>query len=261
MPIDDQYSDPVFLVGFPRSGTTLLEQILKSHPKTIISEENPALDLTFSFGEEKYGDEFTQKLPHLSKSQLEELRNYYYEFLSSRHIDFKKGLFIDKMPLNMIYMPMIRTIFPTSKVILALRHPCDCVLSCFMQKFAFNNALIHTLDLDNAAKLYNTIFTAWDTFNAQLNIDLYEIKYEELISDLKGNVEQLLAYLDLEWSDSVLDYDKTAKTGSGIYTPSYRQVTEKIYSSSSGRWNNYKDELEAVMEHLSPWIKKYGYTE
>jgi tetratricopeptide (TPR) repeat protein len=255
----DDYPDPVFLIGFPRSGTTLLEQILKSHKNTSLGEEIGAIDNLYLYCLHKYGQDYFKDIHNLSKDTLSELRANYFTSMKEQKLDVKDKVLIDKMPLNMTYTPLINLIFPNSKFILALRHPYDCVLSCFMQNFAFNESLIHFLDLENAANLYDGVFTAWRIFNKNHNLNVHHHFYEDLIQDFRPTIQSLLEFIELEWNDSILEYDKTAKTGQGVYTPSYDQVTEKIYTHSSGRWKNYINQLEPTMVKLSPWIEYFDY--
>ena len=144
---------PVFLIGFPRSGTTLLDTILRSHSKVQVAEEKPALKVAKTFIERSgYIDPINQKLPIelIIKSQKvyeNELKKHIFEFIPN-------SLFIDKLPLNMIEAPFIHRLFPNAKFILALRHPLDSILSCWMQNFKLNPAMANMVDLNRIVDFY-----------------------------------------------------------------------------------------------------------
>lgn len=250
---------PVFLVGFPRSGTTLLDQILSSHPGARVTEEKPVVDKLLGEVARMTGSsakgwidnkDYPACLDSLTETQLDDLRRLFH----AEHGDSEGRLLVDKLPLNMLHTAFIRRLFPGAKFILALRHPCDSVLSCFMQRFALNAAMVHFLDLKDAARLYDKAFTLWHASETPAHV----VKYEDVVSDFRATIKSLLDYLGLPWDERVMEYDKTAKER-GIYTPSYRQVTEKIYTRASGRWLRYRAQLEPVLATLAPHAEKLGY--
>ena len=162
------------------------------------------------------------------------------------------------MPLNIVYVGEIIRYFPKAKFILALRHPNDCILSCFMQAFLLNNAMANFLNIKDSAKMYDLVMKLWEIYKSKLSIDFHTIKYEDLISNFKGSVSNLLKFLDLPWSDEVSEFYKTSQKRGIIATPSYNQVSQPLYSKSIGRWKNYKNELIEGKQYLESWIKKYG---
>ena len=169
------------------------------------------------------------------------------------------GVFIDKFPLNLVSSPLIRRLFPEARFILALRHPCDCVLSNYMQRFIPNGAMIHMIDLNDAAKLYDRCFSAWEEARSVLNLKVHTIKYEDVVSDLKAEIMKALGFLGLDWQDSVAAFDETAKKRI-IGTPSRKQVTQKLYTKAKGRWHKYREYMGDVPEILRPWAEKFGYS-
>jgi hypothetical protein len=166
---------------------------------------------------------------------------------------------IDKNPLSMIRMPLIHRLFPDAKIILAMRHPCDVVLSCYMQNFKATEAMSSFLDLSNASRTYDRIFAYWEKCREVLPINVHMLRYEAMIEDLESTTRPLFDFLDLPWEEQVLDHQKTAIGRGFIRTPSYAQVTEKIYSSASGRWNRYRGYMTEVLPILEPWVSRYGY--
>ena len=130
-------------------------------------------------------------------------------------------LYIDKLPLNIIHVGEIVRIFPNAKFIVSHRHPCDCVLSCFMQDFELNDAMTNFLDLDDAAHLYDDVMNLWIQYTSIFSISYHEVKYEKLIENFEPTVRSILNFLELSWDDSVLEYLKTAEKRDRIATPSY----------------------------------------
>ena len=254
---DDDLKDPIFLIGFPRSGTTLLDTILRSHPSIDVLEEKPIVDNYIKKLETKTSSNF-DNLGSSNPSVKKEMRSFYFD-QRDKYLNDRNRIIIDKMPLNIIYAGEIIRYFPKAKFILAIRHPNDCVLSCFMQNFLLNNAMANFLNIKDSAKMYDLVMKLWEIYKSKFYIDFHTIKYEELISDFKGSVSNLLKFLDLSWYDKVSEFYKTSQHRGIIATPSYNQVNQPIYSKSIGRWKNYEKELTEGKKYLETWITKYGY--
>jgi len=257
--LSDKRQDPTFLVGFPRSGTTLLDTILDSHPMIeVLEEKNMVEKFINSLSELPSGG--LDDLENMQDDQLKKIRDIYFNSLEKmvKNKDNSK-LYIDKLPLNIIYAGEIFRIFPNAKFILSLRHPCDCVLSCFMQNFKLNDAMANFLSLDDAAYLYDSVMNLWTQYTSIFSINYYEIKYENVVENLESAVRSILNFLELPWDNSVLEYLKTAKKRDRISTPSYTQVIKPIYSHASGRWKRYIKKTSNVYSILEPWIKKFNY--
>ena len=168
---------------------------------------------------------------------------------------------IDKLPLNIIHVGEIVRIFPSAKFIISLRHPCDCVLSCFMQDFKLNDAMANFLNLNDSAHLYNVVMNLWTQYTSIFSINYHEVKYEKLIKNFEPTVRSILNFLELSWDDSVLEYLITAKKRKRIATPSYGQVIKPLYSYASGRWQRYKKQISNIYPILEIWVKKFNYEE
>ncbi len=245
---------PVFLVGFPRSGTTLLDTILMGHSDTQVYEEVPVLEnLSASIGG-------LDRIATLGSAEITDLRNRYFAELGKHAAIQPAKMVIDKNPLSMIRMPLIHRLFPDAKIIFAMRHPCDVVLSCYMQNFKPTEAMSSFLDLANASRTYDKIFAYWEKCQEILPLNVHMLRYEAMVEDVEAEVRPLFEFLGLEWQESVLDHQKTAKERGYIRTPSYAQVTEKIYSSASGRWQRYRKYMNEVLPIVEPWINRYGYS-
>ena len=247
---------PIFLVGFPRSGTTLLDTILRSHPKINVIEEKPMVAKMLN----KIDKKKLNFLEKISTSEIQNLQNEYLNELKKYvELDNNSNLIIDKLPLNIINTGEILRIFPKAKFILSLRHPMDCVLSCFMQDFKLNDAMSNFLNLNDAANLYKNTMELWNQYNSILKIKYVSVKYEDLINNFKPTIEGVLKLLNLNWNKSMLDYRKTAIKREKISTPSYYQVVQPIYKHSNERWKRYKKYLTNIDPNLSELIKKYKY--
>ena len=248
----------IFLVGFPRSGTTLLDTILRSHPLISVVEEKPMVARIKSQLNEMVTPDF---LSHLKDGEIQTMREVYYEELS-RHVKLENvyKIIIDKLPLNITNIGLLHRVFPDSKFIITLRHPFDCVLSCFMQNFKLNDAMANFLKLKESAKLYDAVMTLWEYYCNALDLQSYIVKYEDLIEDLQGTVEPLLGFLGLSWCNSLLNYQQTALLRDKINTPSYNQVTQPLYKHAVGRWKNYQIQIQEIKPILDPWAIKLGYS-
>lgn len=244
---------PVFLVGFPRSGTTLLDTLLMGHPAVHVLEEEPILQRIGA----ALGD-FTL-LPGLDRAQVDRLRSLYFAELDAFDAEARGRLVVDKLPLNILGAPLIHRLFPEAKLIFAERHPCDVVLSCFMQNFDVNDAMANFLDIEDAAGLYDLVLAFWTRCREMLPLDVHVLRYEALVADKEAEMRALLAFLGLDWDEKVLDNQGTAISRGPIATPSYAQVAQPIYRRASGRWQRYRSQLSPVLPILMPWAEKMGY--
>ncbi len=248
---------PIFLVGFPRSGTTLLDNILSSHPNIISLEEKPMI------AKVKQTLNKIATFENLNKLKIVEIEKLQLVYLTelSKHLSTKKingKVFIDKLPLSIIDIGLILRIFPDAKFILAVRHPLDCILSCFMQTFNINDAMANFLDLKRTAQLYDSSMKLFDIYNNKFKLKYHLIKYENLILSLKDETSELLKFFGLSWEKEIDNYRNNALVRK-INTPSYNQVTEKIYTRASGRWKNYETEMKDIIPLIQFWIEKWDY--
>jgi Flp pilus assembly protein TadD len=244
---------PVFLVGFPRSGTTLLDTLLMGHPGVHVLEEAPILQRVG----EALGD--FARLPELGADEANELRALYFSELDALDPAAQERLVVDKLPLNILGAPLIRRLFPEAKLIFALRHPCDVVLSCFMQDFDLNDAMANFLDLGDAARLYDLVLDFWTRSRALLPLDVHTLGYEALVADKEREMRALIGFLGLAWDEGALDNEANARRRGPIATPSYHQVVQPIYARAAGRWERYRDEMAAVLPILAPWAELMDY--
>jgi tetratricopeptide (TPR) repeat protein len=244
---------PAFLVGFPRSGTTLLDTFLMGHPETRVLEEYQMLPAARAVLGDAAG------LPNRPVEQLENARSVYLRELD-RHVDADfSGLVVDKLPLNMQALPVIYSLFPDARVIFAQRHPCDCVLSGFMQSFTLSNSMANFLTIEGAAGFYDVSMELFTASARALPLAVHHLVYERLIADPEAELRPLMDFLELEWRPELLDHRTTAKARGAIITPSYDQVVAPLSKAPSGRWRRYEKQLEPVLPVLLPWAERLGY--
>lgn len=244
---------PIFLVGFPRSGTTLLDTLLMGHPDVEVMEERPVVYRV----EREFGG--FEKMAELDADQLRQAQRRYFE-IAGEYADVERGaVLVDKSPLLLNRVPTIHRLFPGARFILALRHPADVLFSCFSSNFRLNSAMANFLRLDTAAEYYDLAFSMWEKSCALLPVQVHRIVYERLVEDPETELRRLSDELGLSWRQEMLDHTKTAARRGVITTASYAQVTEPIYQRSVGRWHGYRKHLEPIFPILSPWAERFGY--
>jgi tetratricopeptide (TPR) repeat protein len=239
-----------FLVGFPRSGTTLLDTFLMGHSEIAVLEEEQLLG-------KSTGGFNVKALPGIGRKRIRQARDSYLAALSDRAGKDFAGLVVDKFPLDMAKAPLIQAMFPGVPFIFALRHPCDVVLSGFMQSFG----LVNFSTIEAAADYYDALMSIWTAARETLGLNVHTVVYEELVGDPEAVLRPLIAFLGLEWDDRLLDHRRTARNRGAIITPSYDQVTEPVTTRASGRWKRYRKQLEPVLPILLPWAERLGYSD
>lgn len=245
-----------FIVGFPRSGTTLLEQVLASHPDVVALEERSCF-------EDSLGDLFLddKALDRLSKAKSDDLAPYragYWRRVQGYGVEPRGRMFIDKMPLNTVLLPLIHRLFPDAKILFALRDPRDVVLSCYRRRFGMNPAMYQMLTLRGAADYYDTVMSLGARFRELMPLKLREARYEALVDDFEAEARLHAAHLGLDWSGAMADFAKTARSRD-INTPSSTQVGRGLFREGIGAWKDYADQLGPVMPTLTRWAAHWGY--
>lgn len=257
--ISDGLAPPVLLVGFPRSGTTLFEQILNSHTALTTLEEKPTLQ---GIVEMFYGSEGKlRSLGLLGDDKISFCRQTYRSNVAGflgRPVDAIMSV-VDKLPLNIMHLDIYSRLFPEMKILVALRDPRDVVLSNYMQMYKLNPEMAINLSLVDCARYYSKVMALYLLFRQFIPDNIHEIRYEDTIRDFKGESTKLLEFLGLEWEDGLERYYENAKTRR-INTPSYDQVIKPIYSDAVGRWKNYASHLQELMPILQPFIDAFGYS-
>lgn len=272
-----EQDSPVFLIGFPRSGTTLLEQVLDAHPALQALEEKPTWAVAERLAAEHLarhapagGAELSAKgerlrleqLGNLTPAEVTAVRHSYHQAVA-RYLERRPGtLLVDKLPLNILSVGMLAWLFPGARFVVALRHPCDAILSNYMHEFRMNAAMQQMLDLRRAAAFYrDTMALLWQVEEVMGLADrVHYLRYEDLLDDFQGTVAPLLDFLGVGWDPAVARYHEHARERGTLSTPSYQGVTQKLYNSAMNRWQRYSEALSPVFEFVEPACHRYGYS-
>ncbi len=249
---------PVFLIGFPRSGTTLLDTILRSHPEIDVIEEKPLINSVEQVIKSKFKCSLDE-LHKLSIKDLDFLRNYYLEILRKNCDKKNAKILIDKFPFQTVCLPLINLLFPNSKIIFTHRNPYDTVLSCFQQSFEPNNAMSNFRSIESASEIYDLTMNMWIDYRTKLKMNFITSKYEDLIDNLDTHISKILDFLDLKWDENIKNYRNTAYRREKINTPSSSQVVQPLYKSSIDKWKNYEKYFENSNQYLEKWLNHFGY--
>jgi tetratricopeptide (TPR) repeat protein len=246
---------PVFLVGFPRSGTTLLDQILASHSRIVCLEEK---DLVAPLVANLLSEQALGGWSTLPEAVIHKRRRLYWQNATAAlDAPLAGRTLIDKLPLNLVLLPAIARLFPDAKIIVALRDPRDAVLSAYQQRFGMNPAMAQMLELESAARYYDAAMTLLERAE-KLPLRFHRVRYEDVVADLEAAARALASFLDLPFEPAMLAFSATARRRD-IATPSARQVIQPLYSRSVGRWRGYAPNLAPVLPILAPWAERYGY--
>ncbi len=245
--------EPAFLIGFPRSGTTLLDTFLMGHDDLCIAEENPMLQAVSN----QLGD--YRRLAQIDAAEIRALRDVYLRTASLALPNLGDRLLVDKFPLGVIELAIFHRLFPTGKIIFLKRHPCDVVLSCFFTQFQPTPMLTSFQTLEDSAKLYDKVMGLWCQCRTATALDVHEVKYEDLVANPEFQLRQLLSFLEIAWDDRVTDHVKAAAGRTFIGSASYAQVIEPLHDRSVGRWKRYREQLSSVLPILLPWAERMEY--
>jgi tetratricopeptide (TPR) repeat protein len=250
------------LGGHPRSGTTLLEQVLDSHPDMVSAEE------TEIFYNDTYGPMLRghpddtamySALAMATPGALQAARAAYFramELSLGRPVGGR--LLVDKNPSYTFLLPAVIRFFPEMKFLITLRDPRDVVLSCFMQNLPLNHASAAWLSLMGATEEYTDLMTVWQTIKVRMRNSWLEVRYEDMVEDLESVACKTLDFLGVPWDPKVLGFDQHARE-KAVRSPTYADVTQPVYKRAMGRWRNYQKYLEPHLEKLEPFVKAFGY--
>lgn len=254
----DRALTPIFIVGFPRSGTTMLEQMLDAVPSLRAMDEQPFFqNLVEHIG--RLGLRYPQDIHRLSAEHCEQLRNLYWDLVRGTvKLDPGQRL-VDKNPLNMLRLPLLHRLFPEARIVLALRHPCDVVLSCYMQSFGAPAFMVLCSTLPRLARGYVNAMRGWLRNAELLQPHVLPLRYEDLLADFPGHAQRLADFIGVADSTPMLAFHEHARAKGYIATPSYAQVTEPVNTRAIGRWLRYRGHLESALPILQPMLEHWGY--
>lgn len=268
--IDGKPVELCFMVGFPRSGTTLLDSILDSQSSITVLSEIGTLDRLIAKYNRITGKKYPVGLESLSLDNIQSLRKEYTFLLNNyfrsrfqledQNCDNKESieLIIDKMPLSSIHLPFIRCLFPEVKIICSIRHPLDVILSNFQQTYEMNTEMSYLISLEDCVTRYISVFDHIDKCEKSLDLNFYVVRYEDLVSDFEEQAISTFNYLNIIPNENYKEFYKHA-SNKIVATSSRSQVVNKIYNTSAYKWTNYRKQMEPYVGRLMPYIKKFGY--
>jgi tetratricopeptide (TPR) repeat protein len=246
----------VFLLGFPRSGTTLLEVILEGHPDVVSLEEKESL--IDSVHEFMRRPEDLERLYRATPATLERLRASYWRLVAGAGVEVADKLFIDKHPFNTLKLPLIARLFPDAKIMFACRDPRDIVLSCFRRRFRMSAPIYELLSIEGAARYYDAVMQLLVRLTGALALDPFLVRHEDLVTEFAREMKRICAFLSLEWSPAMGDFALRTKDRA-VLTPSTAQLVRGLNTEGLGQWRRYRTQLAPVLAVLEPWVKRFYY--
>jgi len=250
------------LTGFPRTGTTLLEQVLDSHPGLISSDEREAFARDIFPAMWMTPETPTPTIEALDRIPLDRLaaqRERYLTYMAAAlNEPINERIHLDKNPPFTLLIPAIMRLFPEMKLLIALRDPRDVVLSCFMQYLPLNTNSVCYLALERTAERYAVDMGVWLRLREILPPSWLEVRYEDVVPNVEREARRALDFLGLPWDPTVLDYRERLKT-KPVASPTYEAVTKPLYTSSIGRWQHYAKYFKPCLKPLQRFVDAFGY--
>jgi Flp pilus assembly protein TadD len=246
----------IFLMGFMRSGTTLLEQALAVREDVVTLEEQEVL----SHGVARYLSTAggLQDLASASQAELDRYRQHYWAEVRANGVDPADKVLVDKLPFNGVKLPLIRRLFPDAPIVFSIRDPRDVVLSCFRQRFAINPYTYQLLDLEAGARLYNDYMMLVETYLQHLDVPLVAYRHEDLVDDYLGQLQGLCAYMRLPWCEAMSDVGLRVREGR-VSSPSAIQLREGLSRDGLQTWRRYEAQIAPILPVISRWVSAFGY--
>jgi tetratricopeptide (TPR) repeat protein len=254
---DDGIAPPVIVTGFPRCGTTMVEQILAAHPRITSADERPL----YMNAHRKLGPRAMtiEGLDGLGEAEILECRRLVDDALRASVPEPERGLLIvDKHPVRTIELPLVARLFPEARVVFMLRDPRDVVLSAYFQDFEVNPAMARFLRLEDAAHFYASVMGFWRSFRERTGLAWMETRYEDLVADFEPGARELLAFVGEDWDEAVGRFHESAASRV-VLSASADQVTERAHTRSVGRWRSYEGRLGPALGTLAPFVESLGY--
>jgi tetratricopeptide (TPR) repeat protein len=249
-------SNHVFLLGFPRSGTTLLEVVLEGHPDVVSLEENELL--LDGVREFMQAPSDLDRLMRANAASLEPWRAAYWRLVAKAGFDVTGKVFVDKHPLNTLKLPLIARLFPHAKILFACRDPRDVVLSCFRHRFQMSAPIFELLSLQGAARYYDAVMALAVCLTSALELNMCLVRHEDVVTEFTREMKRVCSYLNLEWVPAMGDFAlRTQKRA--VLTPSTAQLVRGLNTEGLGHWRRYQAEISPVLPLLEPWVKRFFY--
>lgn len=251
----------IFIFGFPRSGTTLLDNILDTQEQLLVLSERNILPKTVSLMK-SFKKKYPKDLHHLSASEIKMMRERYKEIIVEEQgfVIPESGMIVEKGPHFSQEIPLIKTLFPNAKLIVTIRHPLDVCLSCFQQSFTMTAYNSHLVVLKDIVKRYVSVFTLLERYENELGIEMLYVRYEDLVLDIESEMKKVFNYIRITPNQTYSEFYKHAN-GKFITSASRGQTNQPLYTSSMYKWKNYYEQLAPYVDDLYYFIEKFGYLE
>ncbi len=250
---------PVFIVAFPRSGTTLLEHVLDAHPGLQTMDEQRFL-LDAQQRLQAQGLDYPGGLGEATPAQLAEARRHYWEQVATKVRLAPGQRLLDKNPLNMLRLPVIQRLWPNAPILLAIRHPFDVITSNYFQHFRAPDFARLCRDVGSLADGYARIFDFWYAQAALLQPRVLEVFYEAFVTELEPQARRVAAFCGLPWHEAMLEPSKHALGKGYIATPSYHQVVRPVNRKAVDRWRRHEPHLLPHQGRVAHLMQRWGYT-
>jgi hypothetical protein len=244
----------VFILGFPRSGTTLLAEILAGHPGAHVSDERNLLGDALRHFTGRPGG--LRALAEADSAALDPWRERYWT--RARAEGAGNGMLIDKSPFHTLHLPLIAKLFPQAKILFALRDPRDVVFACFRRLFALNPFLYECLTLDGTAALYDAVMRLGEAYRAAMPLALLDVHNEALIANPEAELTRLCTFLGIAPNPSMTDFARRTDRRA-IASPQSAGLAGGVSAASRGQWQRYANHLEPIMPIVAPWVRRFGY--
>ncbi len=246
----------VFVLGFPRSGTTLLEIVLEGHANVVSLEENESL--IEAVGEFMDGPEDLARFAAAPAATLERLRGTYWRRVATSGVDVQGKVFVDKNPLNSLKLPLIARLFPDAKIVFACRDPRDVVLSCFRHRFQMSAPIYELLTLEGAARYYDAVMHLIVHLANVAPLDMCLVRHEDVVTEFTREMKRVCSFLGLQWDPAMGDFALRSQRRN-VLTPSAAQLAKGLNTEGLGQWHRYRSHMAPVLPLLKPWLERFLY--
>ena len=253
----DLGEDLVFMIGFPRCGTTLLDTILAASDALVTIEERPTVERVLAEMEASGNRLYDDAEP--DAETLGKYRRRYREAAADWLEGASAARIVDKLPLRIVHVGLMRKLFPAARYLLSTRHPYDVVLSNFMQNYVPNDAYVHFDSIEETVRTFDRVMNLWAGLRPLVEDRLHEIRYEALVDDPEREIRAACEFLQVPFEETMLDTDRRLGRRGRIRTNSYEQVANRIYKRSVGRSARYAFAFEGVRETLDAQCARLGY--
>ncbi len=255
----DDAITPIFLVGFPRSGTTLLERLVSGGPDVHITDELPTMQRVVNRFYEITDSQYLtpESLEQLTANNIRELRSIYRDRVSAmvpRALE-PNAVLVDKNPMSIVDLPLIARLFPDSPILALFRDPRDVCLSCFTTEFTINRTTHLFSSIQDTVALYETVMGLWKAHAPALGDRVMAIQYEELLTNLYEQLPEIMSFCGLEPSDAnIAAGEAPRQAGDWVNTASYDSVSEPVHQRAIARWQRFEPFLGPDFAPLTPYI-------